>query len=91
MAKRPKTSKKAKAKAAKKKDAPVYEIEVYEDWCKKCGLCEAFCPQEGLEMDEEGRVRLADSSKCTGCRLCELRCPDFAIRVKEKKAREAQG
>ena len=84
-------SKKAGAKRAKKKDAPVYEIEVYEDWCKKCGLCEAFCPQGGLKTDEEGRVRLADPDACTGCRLCELRCPDFAIRVKERKREKAEG
>lgn len=75
---------------AVEKKKPSYEVEVYNDWCKRCGICAAFCPKKGLEVDEEGKVRLEDSDLCTGCRLCELRCPDFAIRVKEKKPQKAE-
>jgi 2-oxoglutarate ferredoxin oxidoreductase subunit delta len=57
-------------------------VEIYRSWCKRCGLCAAFCPFKVLEMDEEGAPRVADPEKCKGCRLCELRCPDFAIRIK---------
>jgi 2-oxoglutarate ferredoxin oxidoreductase subunit delta len=62
-------------------------VEIYRSWCKRCGICAAFCPFKVIEMDEEGAPRVADLEKCKGCRLCELRCPDFAIRVKTDEVR----
>jgi Pyruvate/2-oxoacid:ferredoxin oxidoreductase delta subunit len=41
-------SKKAKTKAPKKR----FEVEFYRDWCKGCGICAAFCPEEVLAMNE---------------------------------------
>ena len=70
----------------RKKVKPVtnkaYKVEIYRSWCKKCGICAAFCPLKVVKMDEEGAPTVTDPEKCKGCRLCELRCPDFAIRVK---------
>jgi len=66
-----------------------YEIEVFPDWCKTCGICAAFCPKECIEQDAEGRPVITAAWKCTGCRWCELHCPDFAICVREvEKAKE---
>ncbi len=56
-------------------------VEVYKGWCKKCGICTAFCPQHVLEIGEEGYPVVKNPGACTGCGLCELRCPDFAIVV----------
>lgn len=50
------------------------------DWCKRCGICAAFCPKAALKM-QVGEKPLFLDVKCSGCRLCELRCPDFAIRL----------
>jgi 2-oxoglutarate ferredoxin oxidoreductase subunit delta len=73
-----------------------HTIEIYKSWCKRCGICAAFCPVEALGQDEAGLAFIKDPEKCTGCRLCEMRCPDFAIHVrsprkKEKKAGAVHG
>ena len=76
------------------KPQPEYEIDIFRDWCKSCGICAAFCPRQCLGLDENGAPVVKDAKRCTGCRWCELHCPDFAICVKEvvageKKAEEA--
>ncbi len=60
-----------------------YEIDIFKDWCKSCGICAAFCPRQCLGLDAEGAPVVKDAARCTGCRWCELHCPDFAICVKE--------
>jgi 2-oxoglutarate ferredoxin oxidoreductase subunit delta len=84
-------SKKAKAaggaagvRSGKKKR---YEIDVFRDWCKSCGICAAFCPRGCIQLDDEGAppARI-DSEQCTGCGWCELHCPDLAISVHEKNS-----
>ena len=61
-----------------------YEIDVFKDWCKSCGICAAFCPRGCLSLDADGVPVVDPAKRCTGCRWCELHCPDFAICVKEK-------
>lgn len=56
-------------------------IEFFRSWCKKCGLCAAFCPQEVLAQDHDGSPYVANAEACNACLLCEIRCPDFAIKV----------
>ncbi len=63
-------------------------VEIYKSWCKRCGICVAFCPAEVLAQDESGAVQVKDPERCTGCQLCELRCPDFAIHVRPPKKKE---
>ena len=76
----------------KKKDTP--SIDIYNAWCKACGICAAFCPTGALARDESGRPYVKDIDKCTNCGLCEIRCPDFAITVnkkrKDKKGRDEE-
>ncbi len=75
-------------KEIKKKETKVktkYDIFVYNDWCKKCGICEAFCPVKCLGHDEIGQVIVLDADACIGCAQCEIRCPDFAIEIKVRE------
>ena len=65
-----------------------YEIDIFEAWCKKCGICIAFCPQKCLAGDEEDAPVITSPELCTGCGWCEIHCPDFAISVREQKARQ---
>ncbi|MFP3898443.1 MAG: ferredoxin family protein [Dehalococcoidia bacterium] len=58
-------------------------IEVYQAWCKKCGICVAFCPQQVLQLGPRSYPVAVYPERCTACHLCELRCPDFAIVVHE--------
>jgi 2-oxoglutarate ferredoxin oxidoreductase subunit delta len=64
---------------------------VYRSWCKRCGICVAFCPKIALERDGQGYPRWSDPGRCVGCRMCELRCPDFAIEVVEEGKGDAPG
>jgi len=61
-----------------------FKIEIFEAWCKACGICVAFCPQGCLARDEAGVPVVAAAGKCTGCGWCEIHCPDFAIAVREE-------
>jgi 2-oxoglutarate ferredoxin oxidoreductase subunit delta len=56
-------------------------ITTYPAWCKRCGICVAFCPKNVLEAGPEGHPVPAHPEDCIRCHMCELRCPDFAISV----------
>jgi 2-oxoglutarate ferredoxin oxidoreductase subunit delta len=68
-----------------------HHIEVYKSWCKKCGICVAFCPAGVLAQDDSGTPYPKEPDKCTGCQLCALRCPDFAINVTSPQKKEPKG
>jgi len=68
-----------------------HHIEVYKSWCKKCGICVAFCPAGVLAEDDSGTPYAKEPDKCTGCQLCALRCPDFAINVTSPGKKEPKG
>lgn len=57
------------------------KVEIYRGWCKKCGICIAFCPKQILEVDDESYPILKNPEQCNGCELCAMRCPDSAIVV----------
>jgi 2-oxoglutarate ferredoxin oxidoreductase subunit delta len=57
------------------------KIKINEDWCKKCGVCQSFCPKKVLGCDELGRVVILDAEQCIACKICERICPDFAINI----------
>ena len=64
------------------------KVEIYRGWCKKCGICIAFCPQKALEADDASYPVLKDPEKCTACGWCEMRMPRFAIVVyKDEESR----
>ncbi len=77
-----------KATLSAKED--VEKIRVFEAWCKKCGICVAFCPTGALTSNKDGLPILTYPEKCTLCGMCELRCPDFAIAVKAREKKESK-
>lgn len=54
------------------------KVEVNRDWCKGCGICQAFCPKQVLELDELEKMTVARPEDCNACGMCEQRCPDLA-------------
>lgn len=66
-----------------------FSITIYEAWCKKCGICVAFCPAGALSEHKTTQQVLSNAAKCSGCRQCEWRCPDFAIIIKPATKRQA--
>ena len=68
----------ATAPEKKKRRAPGRRY-VYKRWCKGCGICVAFCPENVFEMVEDGRAKVVRPEDCTNCQICDRICPDFAI------------
>jgi len=58
------------------KKNPVY---IYYDWCKRCGICVAFCPTGALGRRADGSPYVPHPEKCIHCEMCDRLCPDFAI------------
>jgi len=57
-------------------DSPVL---IYYNWCKKCGICVAFCPTGCLGRKGDGSPFVLAPEKCIHCETCDRLCPDFAI------------
>jgi 2-oxoglutarate ferredoxin oxidoreductase subunit delta len=64
-----------------RKPRPRGHVRIFTHWCKGCGLCIAFCPQDVFEANGLGRPVVANPDRCTACDLCAKRCPDMAIAV----------
>ena len=65
---------------------PKGRVEVFEQYCKSCGLCVAVCPTKVLRISEKTNAkgyRPVEQFKegCIGCALCATTCPDAAIEV----------
>ena len=71
---------KVKELVAKKLDEHEAPLFVYSGWCKRCGICIAFCPQKALEWGKDG-VPAVNAEKCVKCSMCEYRCPEAAITI----------
>jgi 2-oxoglutarate ferredoxin oxidoreductase subunit delta len=69
--------------AKPRKKLPRGEVHIFDNWCKGCGLCIAFCPQEVLEANGEGHPVVAHPELCTACNWCYIHCPDLAIVVRK--------
>jgi 2-oxoglutarate ferredoxin oxidoreductase subunit delta len=66
------------------KGKKLFVQQIFEDWCKACGICIAFCPAEVFEKSENGTPVIKNPDACTGCMFCEFHCPDFAITILDR-------
>jgi 2-oxoglutarate ferredoxin oxidoreductase subunit delta len=66
------------------KGKKLFVQQIFEDWCKACGICIAFCPAEVFEKSENGTPVIKNPDACTGCMFCEFHCPDFAITIHDR-------
>lgn len=57
-------------------------VILFGTWCKGCGICIEFCPQDVFETNGQGRPKIAHPEKCTACHWCDTHCPDMAITVR---------
>ncbi|OEU46379.1 MAG: hypothetical protein BA872_04120 [Desulfobacterales bacterium C00003060] len=79
-----KKTKSAHESGASKKPRKLFDQIIFRDWCKSCGICSAFCPENVIGRDQSGAPMIECPDNCIGCRFCELHCPDFAITIKER-------
>jgi 2-oxoglutarate ferredoxin oxidoreductase subunit delta len=60
-------------------------IDIFEPWCKNCGLCVTFCPTEVFAFLETGKVVVNSPENCKQCGICVNLCPDMAILLLPKR------
>jgi 2-oxoglutarate ferredoxin oxidoreductase subunit delta len=71
-------------KKLKKEGKKLFVQKIFADWCKRCGICIAFCPAKVFGKSENGLPVIINADACTGCRFCEFHCPDFALSIHER-------
>ena len=54
-------------------------VSVNEDRCNGCGICEAVCIYNAIEIDQEKRVAKVNETLCKGCGTCTGACFSGAI------------
>ena len=52
-----------------------------EDACVGCGLCETVCPHGVVQLNHR-KARIVDLNGCMECGACSINCPTQAICVK---------
>lgn len=63
-----------------------YEIEVIEDNCTGCYLCEQICPTTAIEMQgpKSSAIAVVNNDKCIACMRCVDICDDDALLAPER-------
>jgi len=61
---------------------PRGHVTIFDSWCKGCGICIEFCPQDVFEANGQGKAVVVRGEKCTACHWCDIHCPDMAITVR---------
>ncbi|NLY54130.1 MAG: 4Fe-4S dicluster domain-containing protein [Firmicutes bacterium] len=62
-----------------------FTVSIKSKWCKKCGICAAFCPRKVFTFKAGNVPEITSEEQCIGCNQCVDRCPDFAVTVRGKK------
>ena len=65
-------------------------IHIFSSWCRKCGICIAFCPKKVLERGSDGYPYAARPEDCIRCGLCDIHCPNYAITLLKKDEDEEE-
>ncbi len=56
-----------------------YSLEISEDDCTGCELCEKACPNNTIYQIEDSKARKIESKECLVCFECQKVCPVNAI------------
>lgn len=61
--------------------ANVVTLNLTEETCIGCGMCEIVCPHAVFEV-KNGKARITDKDACMECGACARNCPVDAIDVR---------
>lgn len=60
---------------------PEFEVVRNPNRCICCRVCERQCANEVHRFDPDGKVMVADESKCVNCQRCVSLCPTRALKI----------
>ncbi len=52
---------------------------IHEELCSGCRICNALCPFNAIDFDEQKSVSVINQALCKGCGTCVAACPAQAI------------
>jgi len=55
-------------------------VEINQDLCSRCYVCQSICPYEAITRDESGKVEI-NIKDCQVCGICYSACPVSAIKM----------
>ncbi len=55
-------------------------VEVNQDLCSRCYVCQSICPYEAIKRDSSGKVDI-NIEECQVCGICYSACPASAIKM----------
>jgi coenzyme F420-reducing hydrogenase delta subunit len=55
-------------------------VEVNQDLCSRCYVCQSICPYEAIKRDSTGKVEI-NIEDCQVCGICYSACPASAIKM----------
>ena len=55
-------------------------VEVNQDLCSRCYVCQSICPYEAIKRDSTGKVEV-NIQDCQVCGICYSACPASAIKM----------
>jgi len=54
-------------------------VEIDQDLCSRCYVCQSICPYEAIKRDSAGKVEV-NTQECQVCGICYSACPVSAIK-----------
>lgn len=57
-------------------------VKIENDKCIKCMKCYDNCPEDVLQINEEGYPYLEYEGECWFCGICWMNCPKRCIEIK---------
>lgn len=55
-------------------------VEINQDLCSRCYVCQSVCPYDAIKRDENGKVEV-NIEECQVCGICYSACPASAIKT----------
>ena len=55
-------------------------VEIDQDLCSRCYVCQSICPYEAIKRDSTGKVEV-NTQDCQVCGICYSACPVSAIKT----------
>ncbi len=55
-------------------------VEINQDLCSRCYVCQSICPYDAIKRDEDGKVEI-NLEECQVCGICYSACPASAIKM----------